>query len=1384
MATAAPASLNESTTPSTGKQTPSKSKKRQSSVDYGEQIRQLEIIGQRLQSSSSLPDLTSDVSIDANNAGSLPTGGGDQGIGSQIRASSSIQLDLTNRVHSDLDAMKSDMQQQQEDDDFVLPTVTNPLASLSGLSEDRHTVSNLRRQLERQTEENKRLKSEIADVPLPSYPLTSRAEFPKLPSLSNTLRRSDASTVLPQVNIESLRQSYDYSNEASVERRLHESQATVAQLEEKLKECQDICEQQRRHFRLSIEDLQTKLNETIIGRDSVLDLRRKESIGQERMINQLQNTLREFDVRNKDQEEAMFDMNTRMELMQQNLQVANSALSQIKGTLISEEEKRGRNSSLNTDTVVEQSPAMLAHLLQRCFQDNENELKVTKHKLQQLETDLEEVRLTGEEKHKSTVADYKQRIQQMTEEHDKQIESLTERSSNARKQAASLKSQLNLLQEQTNSQVEAKEKHVKDLEGKLNVARQQCDELKRSGEEKQQTLTYSVEDTKSELAAMRKERDRLLTATKDFEIECQDAKQKLSKCQAELEAEREQNKKLWIRDEENSKKQTELLYDRDCKVTEIERLQKLLEDIKTESKAQLHEQIEKIEKEERSRAEQRIQELSAQLSAQNINYEKVQLELELKQTELENLQKQKEDLSAIHTETTNRLQCVLSEKGDVDSELAGKTKDVERLTGERDHYFSLLEERNKELMDARAAQEKLQVQLEERGKNLSALQEQSVNMTQVVEMTNKTNIDVKSEKEKLDALLNEKVSELEEIKKSKEDTVRKLKIREKRVHSLEDERGQLLQDVEEKSKNLAEVTGQKDEMFSELKESRYHIAALTKENDELKEELEQLSGENDKQMKRLVSRLHSLESDWDMAQKALRARDAVDGKAVQVAESMQKEVTAKRSQIDTLQSKIHWLDEHLSLAVKENTSLKEENNKLASKFNKLEMQNEKVEREVQSFVDKSKEQKKLITKLEAALEKAAVKHAAAQALVEQQEQDIARLRLKHQLELKELQHMNNAKVIRKSVAALTGKPAIRTDTCMAMNSTASALQQVNSSQQVQQQQQQLTQQANQASQAESEMSVSASTATVAGPTVTVTATNTQTTQTSVAGEVERVPKPTDDHIQKLAVFSEVGQDLKRLLSEMRTLIAQGQQRQEQQEQQPQAPVSPSTKLTNGLGPHTHHSPKSPSTGPDSFTDAEADQSMAYTASVPSTYYSGATTYSISTSTIYSQPLYMMSSNSTGQSLGYDAYNYSPPFKRPITTSYYRQPSSMSFNSVDTSTRASSPVSDLLTSPRSHAEPMGRRVTRRDPVIDSSGSEMESLVSEASSLSSRDTVKKKSRTAAVKKETANKYTNKKAKDKTRASKDVADECIKRLEQKMKNLSKMGDSYREKIKQWKP
>jgi len=58
------------------------------------------------------------------------------------------------------------------------------------------------------------------------------------------------------------------------------------------------------------------------------------------------------------------------------------------------------------------------------------------------------------------------------------------------------------------------------------------------------------------------------------------------------------------------------------------------------------------------------------------------------------------------------------------------------------------------------------------------------------------------------------------------------------------------------------------------------------------------------------------EQDLAMAQKALRKRESVDNSAVKMADRMQKAVTAKRSQVDAMATKISWYQDQLDNLVK------------------------------------------------------------------------------------------------------------------------------------------------------------------------------------------------------------------------------------------------------------------------------------------------------------------------------------------------------------------------------------------------------------------------------------------------------------------------------------
>jgi hypothetical protein len=93
----------------------------------------------------------------------------------------------------------------------------------------------------------------------------------------------------------------------------------------------------------------------------------------------------------------------------------------------------------------------------------------------------------------------------------------------------------------------------------------------------------------------------------------------------------------------------------------------------------------------------------------------------------------------------------------------------------------------------------------------------------------------------------------------------------------------------------------------------------------------------------------------------------------------------------------------LSLAFvlfQEKKILEEENEKLASLIQQTTAQNEKLSSELEIYIHKSQDYRDKVTEMETLLEKSAIKNATYQANLEKLEQEMARMKLKHKLEVK------------------------------------------------------------------------------------------------------------------------------------------------------------------------------------------------------------------------------------------------------------------------------------------------------------------------------------------------------------------------------------------------
>lgn len=127
--------------------------------------------------------------------------------------------------------------------------------------------------------------------------------------------------------------------------------------------------------------------------------------------------------------------------------------------------------------------------------------------------------------------------------------------------------------------------------------------------------------------------------------------------------------------------------------------------------------------------------------------------------------------------------------------------------------------------------------------------------------------------------------------------------------AVEHERGQLQASVAEHSHRVQEETLAKQQLTIQLEQQRFQLLSLTEEHKELQQFYSCKNKESEGVVLKLQSHLKNVQTDLDQVRSTLRTLEATDGHGVQVALSMQKEITARRKQINSLQSKIQHLEE-------------------------------------------------------------------------------------------------------------------------------------------------------------------------------------------------------------------------------------------------------------------------------------------------------------------------------------------------------------------------------------------------------------------------------------------------------------------------------------------
>ncbi|KAB1282844.1 Coiled-coil domain-containing protein 158 [Camelus dromedarius] len=808
-----------------------------------------------------------------------------------------------------------------------------------------------------------------------------------------------------EVELDSHRKAIPYPGKEHIERVLEEYSHQVKDLQRRLNESNELHEKQKFYLRQSVIDLQTKLQEMQMERDAVADIRRRESQSQEDLRNQLQNTVHELEAAKCLKEDMLKDSNTQIEQLRKMMLSHEGVLQEIQAILADFEEASGKkiyeHDSMSTIHFRSMGPA-----ISKILRELDTEISFLKGRIFPVEDQLEALKSDSQNKMELLLQQHQDRIEQLISEHEVEIAGLTEKASSARSQANSIQSQLEIIQEQARNQNSMYMRQLSDLESTVSQLRSELRETKRMYEDKIEELEKQLVLANSELTEARTERDQFSQESGNLDDQLQKLLADLHKREKELSLEKEQNKRLWDRDTGNSITIDHLRRELDDRNMEVQRLEALLKAMKSECQGQMERQASTSAKsmkflffnnqmaaiQGKNESLEKVSSLTAQLESTKEMLRKVVEELTAKKMTLESSERTVSDLTASLQEKERAIEATNAEITKLRSRVDLKLQELQHLKNEGDH-----------LRNVQTECEALRLQMAEKDRVIEILRQQIENITQLVGQHGRTAGAMQVEKAQLEKEINDRRLELQEVKILKDKKDAKIRELEARVSDLELEKVKLVNAGSERLRAVKDIKQERDHLLSEVKTSRNELNSLTEDYEVLKRNFRNKSEEMETTTNKLKMQLKSAQSELEQTRNTLKSMEGSDGHAMKVAMGMQKQITAKRGQIDALQSKIQFLEEAMTNANKEKHFLKEEKTKLSQELSTVVTEKNKMAGELEVLKSQERRLKEKVANMEVALDKASLQFAECQDIIQRQEQESVRLKLQHTLDVKELQ---------------------------------------------------------------------------------------------------------------------------------------------------------------------------------------------------------------------------------------------------------------------------------------------------------------------------------------------------------------------------------------------
>ncbi|XP_078400451.1 coiled-coil domain-containing protein 158-like isoform X2 [Cetorhinus maximus] len=756
-------------------------------------------------------------------------------------------------------------------------------------------------------------------------------------------------------------------------------------------------EQPKFNIRRSVIDLQSKLQELQAERDNLMDLRFKESQDQGELICKLHNTVQDLETVNHMQDETVRDANVQIEQLRKKVHVYDTVLNEVRQAMMHYEERTGKK-IYEHENICSLHVQSMGTAVDKILRDMDANVSYLEGRLGPIEEQLESLKTESQSKTEALLKQQENRIEQLNHEHEQELSALTGKVNRSRSFATSFQNQVEAIQEQARNQSTMYSRQLTELESTVCHLRTELREAKKIYEEKIENLEKQVEQSHCEIYNCKRERDEFRQQVESTNGRVQLLMADYCKIEEDLKVAKEQNQKLWERGTSTSISVENLEQELECKNQEILRLDGVINSLKEQYQHQL--QCQAALEEQRTEDQEKIKTIVKQYEICEEHLYKTGQELNQKNQQLDKTETTICQLKESIKEKERCLENEAKEKSKLQHEIEDKCQKIHRMKIAEETICDQFEEAVTHLKKMQSDNDSVKMELNEKNKILSNLRQEMESISEMTSQQSCATEALQLERKQLQTEVdcqNQKIQELKTELEHKDAQMQELKAH---LSELEKEKIKLVNSATEQMSELRDLLQEKDVLATELNLVQNQMADLKEEYNNLQRSYTCKTEEYDWATNKLKAQLKSTQNDLEQTREAMKVLEGADTHAMKVAMGMQKQITAKRGQIDALQSKIQYLEEALENSEREKCYLKEEKVRLTKELACIVSERNKIAGELDTLKSQEKSLKEKLIRLESALEKACLRFSDCQSVIQRQEQDFMRLKLQHALEVK------------------------------------------------------------------------------------------------------------------------------------------------------------------------------------------------------------------------------------------------------------------------------------------------------------------------------------------------------------------------------------------------